>query len=148
MALGAAAELCRTHLTNDTDSRLQALRDRFEHLVRAGLPDVIVHGSGAPRLPNTSSYCLRGIEAAGMLILLDRRSICVSAGSACHTASLHPSHVLEAMGISAGDAACTLRVSFQRFNTLPEAETAAAAIIECAHKLRAERGDDSMVISS
>lgn len=104
-----------------------------------------LHGSADSRLHTTTSFCLPDVDAAGMLILLDRLGICVSAGSACHTASLHPSHVLEAMGISARDAACTLRVSFHRFNSAADAETAARAVVEAAHKLRAERRDGSMV---
>jgi cysteine sulfinate desulfinase/cysteine desulfurase-like protein len=52
------------------------------------------------------------------------------------------------MGVSARDAACTLRVSFHRFNTKPEAETAAHAIIEAAQKMRAMQGDSSLVTSA
>lgn len=148
VALGKAAELAREHLADGSAARLSAWRDLFEELLRqAALPGMQIHARDAARLPTTSSFCLPDIDAAGMLILLDRQSICISAGSACHTASLHPSHVLEAMGISARDAACTLRVSFHRFNAASDAETAARAVIASAHKLRAERGDDSMVIS-
>lgn len=145
VALGKAAELCAMHLTDGTTSRICTLRDRFEELVREGLPEMRVHGSLQHRLHTTSSFCLPDIDAAGMLILLDKVGVACSAGSACHTASLHPSHVLEAMGVSAHDAACTLRFSFHRFNTGAEVETAARAVIDSAHKLRAERGDGSMV---
>lgn len=146
VALGKAAALGRAHLADGTGGRIQALRDRFEQGVRAGLPETRIHGSLQHRLPNTSSLCLPGIDAAGMLILLDRQGICMSAGSACHAGTLHSSHALEAMGVSAADAACTLRVSFHRFNTPEETETAARAVIDAANKLRAERGDDSMVL--
>lgn len=145
VALGRAAELCQRHLEDGTSERIREMRDRFEDLVRQDMPDIRVHGNTAHRLQTTSSFCLPDVDAAGMLILLDRHGICVSAGSACHTASLHPSHVLEAMGVSARDAACTLRVSFHRFNSAADAETAARAVVEAAHKLRAERGDGSMV---
>ncbi len=149
VALGKAAELCLEHLADGTTAgRIRQMRDRFEHLLRQGVPEMRVHGSAAHRLHTTSSFCLPGVDAAGMLILLDRHGVCVSAGSACHTGALHPSHVLEAMGISAHDAACTLRVSFHRFNTPAEADTAARAVIDSAHKLRAERGDGSMVAFS
>jgi cysteine sulfinate desulfinase/cysteine desulfurase-like protein len=49
------------------------------------------------------------------------------------------------MGVSARDAACTLRFSFHRFNTKPEAETAARAVIEAAMKMRAEMGEGELV---
>lgn len=148
VALGKAAELARHHLDDGTQPRIHAMRDRFEHLVHAALPEMQIHGCRTHRLHTTSSFCLPEIDAAGMLILLSKADIACSAGSACHTGALHPSHVLEAMGISARDAACTLRFSFHRFNTSAEAETAAHAVIDAAHKMRAERGDDSMVISS
>lgn len=145
VALGKAAELARQHLDDGTKARLHALRDRFEHLVHAALPEMHVHGCPTHRLHTTSSFCLPETDAAGMLILLDQAGIACSAGSACHTGALHPSHVLEAMGISARDAACTLRVSFSRFNTKTEAETAARAVVEAAQKMRAMQGDALLV---
>ncbi|MFN0079945.1 MAG: cysteine desulfurase family protein [Prosthecobacter sp.] len=141
VALGTAASLCGQH-------DLAALRDDFEQRLMSALPDSIIHGARAPRLPNITSICLPGIDAAGMLILLDKAGIACSAGSACHSAALHPSHVLEAMGFEAAHAASTLRFSFSRFNTKTEAEAAADAVIDATHKMRAERGDGSMVISS
>lgn len=135
IALGKASELARKHFDDGTKARLHAMRDRFEHLVHAACPDMRIHGSREHRLHTTSSFCLPEIDAAGMLILLDQAGIACSAGSACHTGALHPSHVLEAMGVSARDAACTLRFSFHRFNTKPEAEAAAHAVIDAAQKM-------------
>lgn len=148
IALGKAAELARKHFDDGTKARVHAMRDRFEHLVHAAFTDMRVHGCPTHRLHNTSFFCLPEIDAAGMLILLDQAGIACSAGSACHTGALHSSQVLEAMGVSARDAACTLRFSFHRFNTKTEAETAARAVIEAAHKLRAEKGDASMVVTT
>lgn len=145
VALGVAADLAQQHFNDGTKARIHAMRDRFEHLVHAAFPAMRIHGCPTHRLHHTSSFCLPDIDAAGMLILLDKAGVACSAGSACHSGSLHSSSVLGAMGISARDAACTLRVSFHRFNTKPEAEEAARIVIECAHKLRAERGDGSMV---
>jgi len=145
VGLGTAAELARQHLEDGTKARLHAMRDRFEHLIHAALPDVRVFGCTEHRLHTVSSLCLPETDAAGMLILLDKQGICASAGSACHSAALHPSPVLEAMGLSARDAACTLRFSFSRFNTKPEAETAARAVIEAAMKMRAMQGEGGLV---
>lgn len=135
VALGVAADLAQQHFNDGTKSRIHAMRDRFEHLVHAAIPEMRIHGCRTHRLHTTSSFCLPEIDAAGMLILLDKAGIACSAGSACHTGALHPSHVLEAMGVSAREAACTLRFSFHRFNTKSEAETAARAVIEAAQKL-------------
>ncbi|MDP1591443.1 MAG: aminotransferase class V-fold PLP-dependent enzyme, partial [Prosthecobacter sp.] len=147
IGLGKASERARHHLDDGTKARLHAMRDRFEHLVHAAVPGMRLHGCREHRLHNTSSFCLPEIDAAGMLILLDKAGIACSAGSACHTGALHPSHVLEAMGVSARDAACTLRVSFHRFNTKPEAETAAREVVEAAQKMRGMQGDTQMVVT-
>lgn len=127
VALGVAAELAMK--TDHTV--LRVLRDEFESLVR----DAIINGDPAQRLDNTSSLCFPGIDAAGMIILLDERGVCCSAGSACHSAAVHPSPVLEAMGFSAAHAASTLRFSFSRFNTPAEVREAAGLVNECAARM-------------
>ncbi|WP_395752010.1 cysteine desulfurase family protein [Prosthecobacter sp.] len=147
VALGKAAELARQHLENGTKARIKALRDRFEHLVHAALPEMHIHGCPAHRLCTTSSFCLPGVDAAGMLILLDQAGIACSAGSACHTGALHASPALEAMGVSAREAACTLRFSFSRFNAKPDAEAAAHAVINAAHKLHEAQGSELAVLA-
>ncbi len=147
IALGKAAELSSQHLSDGNKARLKCMRDRFEHLIHAALPDMRIHGCPTHRLHTTSSFCLPEMDAAGMLILLDQAGIACSAGSACHTGALHASHVLEAMGVSARDAACTLRFSFNRFNTKADAEAAAHAVIESAHKIREAQGCELAVIS-
>lgn len=147
VALGKAAELAAEHLADGTKAHIKTMRDRFEHLVHAALPEMRVHGCPTHRLCSTSFICLPETDAAGMLILLDQAGIACSAGSACHTGALHASHVLEAMGVSARDAACTLRFSFSRLNTKADAEAAAHAVIECAHKMREAQGCELAVIS-
>jgi cysteine desulfurase len=112
------------------------LRDAFEAQIVSEWPEVVIHGQQAPRLPNTSSIAFPGIDAAGMLIVLDQAGVACSAGSACHTATLHPSHVLEAMGFDAPHAASTLRFSFSRMNTAAEARQAAEIVLQSAQKLR------------
>lgn len=139
VALGKAASLCDQH-------DLAALRDDFEQRLIAAIPESIIHGAQTPRLPNITSICFPGIDAAGMLILLDKAGIACSAGSACHSAALHRSHVLEAMGFDAAHAASTLRFSFSRLNTQTETAAAAEAVIEAVHKMRSERGGSSAVI--
>jgi adenosylmethionine---8-amino-7-oxononanoate aminotransferase len=135
VAMGKAAELVL--LESDVD--LSALRDEFEKHLMKGWPNAIIHGLHAPRLPNTTSVCLPGVDAAAMLILLDQRGIACSGGSACHTASLHSSYVLEAMGYDAAHAASTLRFSLSRMNHLEEVLAAADAVIHAAQHIRDQR---------
>ena len=69
-------------------------------------------------------------------MLLDERGICCSAGSACTSGSVHPSHVLKAMGFSNHRARSSLRFSFGRFNTNEQVAIAADAVPAVIEKLR------------
>ena len=72
----------------------------------------------------------------GVLLLLDRAGICCSAGSACTAGSIHPSHVLRAMGFSTERARGSLRFSFSRFNTEQEVDKALYELTKAVEKLR------------
>ncbi|HXI04109.1 MAG TPA: aminotransferase class V-fold PLP-dependent enzyme, partial [Candidatus Saccharimonadales bacterium] len=91
--------------------RLAALRDGFEARLREAYPGLDVHGAGAPRVPNTSSFHLPGLPGRHLVIRLDLAGFAISTGSACSTGSARPSHVLEAMGYPAATARDSLRVS-------------------------------------
>jgi cysteine desulfurase len=147
VALGKAASLMQQHLADGTQDRLQGMRDAFELRILSALPDVIVNGCPGARLPTTSSLCFPGLIAAELLILLDQAGICCAAGSACHTASVHPSHVLEAMGLGADHAAATLRFSLSRFNTQEEVQRASETVIRVVEKMRAMRDESSGPVS-
>ena len=116
-------------------SAIRAMRDVFESEVLRQFPGVLVNGHRTLRLGNTTSLTLPGLDAPGLLILLDKSGVACSAGSACHSASLHPSPVLEAMGLDAAHAGSTLRFSFCRYNTMAEAQQAAQRVVEAARKL-------------
>jgi cysteine desulfurase len=88
-------------------------------------------------LPNTSNLAIEGIDSEGMLMLLDQKGICCSAGSACTAGSLEPSHVLRAMGCSTDRARGSLRFSFSRLNTQEEVRQALEIIPRLVEKLRA-----------
>jgi len=134
VALGKAAELALS-----VDLSTLDLRRLFETRLLAELPDIHIHGQEAPRLPNTSSVHFPGVDSAGLLIRLDKKGIACSGGSACHAASLHPSHVLQAMGYDATHAGSTLRFSLSRLTTRLEIEQATPAIIAAVHYLREQQ---------
>lgn len=130
VAMGKAAEIV-------TASPFKPhLRDLLEELLKTALPDLEIHSESAPRLPNTSSIHFPGVDAAAMLIRLDQKGIACSGSSACHTASLHPSHVLEAMGYDARHAESTLRFSLSRLTTRSEIEQAVTEIAAAVNHLR------------
>jgi len=76
----------------------------------------------APRLPTIASYRMPGMASAAQLIRFDMAGFAVSAGSACSSGSLKPSHVLAAMGIDRQAAGETIRVSFGRTTTRGEVD--------------------------
>lgn len=92
-------------------ARLARLRDRLEAEVLALGEGVEVVGRDAPRLPNTSCLLVPGLRADTQVAALDLDGVAVSAGAACSSGLVEPSHVLRAMGYEPGDAACAIRVS-------------------------------------
>ncbi len=92
------------------DPRLARLRDAIEDGIAALAPEARFPGATVPRLPNTSAVTLPGAPAETQVIALDLAGICVSAGAACSSGKVGPSHVLAAMGLGA-EAGCTIRVS-------------------------------------
>ena len=115
---------------------VRILRDEFERRVIETIPDAQVNGDTVHRLPNTTSIAFEGIDSEAVLLLLDQAGVCCSAGSACTTGSVHPSHVLKAMGFSTERARSSLRFSFSRYNTADEAERALEILQEVIGKLR------------
>lgn len=135
VGLGVAAELAGVHLTEE-NAEVRALRDAFEEGILNRIPNVQVNGHRTLRLPNTSNLAVEGIDSEGMLMLLDQKGICCSAGSACTAGSLEPSHVLRAMGCSTDRARGSLRFSFSRLNTQDEIRQALEIIPRLVEKLR------------
>jgi cysteine desulfurase len=110
------------------ESRMRELRDRVESEVVALLPSARIQGSGARRLPNTSSLCLPGHDGEGVVIGLDLAGVSVSTGSACSSGRIAPSHVLLAMGLSEEDARSSIRISLGRMTTSEDVRQALDAI--------------------
>jgi cysteine desulfurase len=116
VGLACAAELTVAEREEEV-RRLGALRDRLEASLLARVPDAIVHGRGAPRAPHVTNISMPGTESESMLIALDLRGIACSAGSACQSGSINPSHVLEAIGVSTDVAKSALRLSLGALTT-------------------------------
>jgi cysteine desulfurase len=121
IAFGRAAELAMAHL-DDENTRVRALRDRLESTILGAIPNTIRTGAREPRLPNTSNIAFDFVEAEGILMALDQLGICASSGSACTTGSLHPSHVLTAMGVKPARAKGCVRFSLGIYNTDEEVD--------------------------
>ena len=123
-------------VVEDEESIRIGLRDNFEREVLETVPEVTLNGHPTARLPNTSNLSFEGIQAEEALLFLGDKGICVSAGSACSSGSVHPSHVLKAMGLSNELARASLRFSFGRFNADSDPATAAEAVRRIVARLR------------
>ena len=135
VALGKAAELAGAHLQEEL-TVVRGLRDRFENAVLASIPGSEINGDPVRRLPNTSSLYFPGVESEALLVLLDKAGLCASAGSACTAGSVHPSHVLTAMGFPTERARASLRFSFSRFNTAAEIDRGLTILTGAVERLR------------
>src|SRR5205823_5523289 len=102
----AAAETAAAALA-DYD-RVRRLRDELEAAVLSIAPDAVVVGGDVARLPNTSAIAMPGVSAETQVIALDLDGVMVSAGAACSSGKVGPSHVLRAMGAPPEIAGCTI----------------------------------------
>ena len=135
VGLGKAAELALKYLAQGKGS-VHSMRDRFEKAILESVSGASANGTGALRIPNTSSLSFEGIESSNALLLLDRHGICCSAGSACRTGSQEASHVLRAMNPNGDGARRSLRFSFGRFNSEAEIDRAIEIVPKVIEKLR------------
>jgi cysteine desulfurase len=133
-AFGRMAQLIDERLESFAAHEL-ALRERLEKGILERVPESRINGSGAPRLPNTSSAAFKGLEAAALAAELDREGLEVSTSSACSSGA-GPSHVLKAMGVPAAYALGSVRISNGVFTSEEEIERALELIARCVAKLR------------
>jgi len=134
VGLGAACEVARRHLTENTE-HMRARRDELEDGLRQSIADVRVNGHPEQRLPNTLSISIRGVNADQLLAAIEPL-VAASAGAACHSGQVRISHVLEAMNVPEEWARGAIRLSTGRSTTTEEGHTATEAIAQAANRLR------------
>jgi cysteine desulfurase len=129
---GAAAKLAAAEVA--LAGRIAALRDKLEERVLAEIPGARIVGAGVERLPNTSCIALPGISAETQIMALDLAGYAVSAGSACSSGKVKPSHVLAAMDLDNDIAACAIRASLGHGNSEADIEGFTAAYRDFAKR--------------
>ena len=134
VGLGAAMETMYSNLSERT-RYITALRLRLEEGILK-LPGTHLHGAGSPRLPGTSNIGFEGVAGSTLMLMLSRRGICCSTGSACSSCSHQGSHVLRAMGISEEMAKGSLRFSLGAENTDEDIEAILKGLQETVSFLR------------
>jgi cysteine desulfurase len=135
VGMGKAAELAREALPI-MSSRVAPMRDRLERTILKTIPQTSVNGSRQSRLPNTTNISFARLEAEAILILLSEQNIAASAGAACASGSLEPSHVLRAMGIDPKIAHGAIRFSLSRYTTDAEIDRALEVLPRAIDRLR------------
>lgn len=135
VGFGQAAELCRLH-QEAAYARLSNLRNRLETGLLA-LGNVTVNGDTTQRLPQVSNLAF-GQVSGEMLSAAFATQIALSSGSACNAASMEPSYVLRAMGLSDELARASLRLSLGRFTTEEEVDFVVETISQAVRQLRAQ----------
>jgi len=133
--MGLAAKIAKENLKANI-SKISQMRDRFEQLVQERIPEIVINGGGAPRLPNTSNISFKFIEGEAVLYDLDRAGIAVSSGSACSSGKAEPSHVMTAMGLEAGLARASIRFSFGAANSPEQVDYVVEKLVESVERLR------------
>lgn len=131
--LAAALELALDERT-EAAARVGMLRDRFESEVLGRIPQVRVNGGGAVRAPHVSNISFLGVESEQLLMRLDLDGIAVSAGSACASGAIEPSHVIAALGLPEPWLRGVIRFSLGRSTT----ETEIARTVEVLERAVAD----------
>ena len=135
IGMGKAAELARQAISQMP--RVAGMRDRLEREILARIDDAHVNGDVESRLPNTTNIGFARLEAEAILLLLSEQGVCASAGAACSSGSLEPSHVLRAMRIDERIAHGAIRFSLSRYTTDDEIERAIEVLPPIIARLRA-----------
>jgi len=132
---GMAAQLAQAELIERQQHTL-GLRDYFEQRLIERLPQSVVFGAGAERLPNTSFFAIPPLEGRTLILALDRVNFAVASGSACGSEQHEPSHVLRAMGVSNELAHGAVRVSFGKDNSRADVDGVIEAITSQVKQLQ------------
>lgn len=121
IALGKAIELLDKDIDN-SNNKLIELKSYMINKIQNNLTDYIINGDIDKRISNNINLSFKNIDGESLLLALDLDGICVSSGSACHSDSMEPSHVLRAIGVPNDYISGTLRISFGKNTTKKEVD--------------------------
>jgi cysteine desulfurase len=119
-----------------TAARVAALRDRLADCLLTGVSGASETGSRALKIPSNCHVRFEGVESEALLLLLDDAGLCASAGSACTSGAMEPSHVLIAMGVAKEAALGSLRLSLGPATSAADIDFALKVIPDAVDRLR------------
>jgi cysteine desulfurase len=135
VGLGKAVEVRARDMAAE-ETRVRGLRDRLWAGLERRVPEIQLNGHSTERLPGTCNVCFRHIESESIVLGLDLKGVAVSAGSACTSGSIEPSHVLVAMGVPLDWAMGAVRCSLGRTTTAEDVDYVLDCVEPLAGKLR------------
>jgi cysteine desulfurase len=135
VGIGRAAAIAAAEMTDEA-ARLRSLRERLQTGLARRVPGLRLNGDAERRLPGSLNFCFARIAA--MTLIEACPGIAISTGSACTSASVEPSYVLRALGLSEADANSGIRIGLGRFTTPEEVDFAIDALAAAAGRLAAE----------
>ncbi len=139
VGFGAACALARLEMPAESN-HVRDLRNRLYVGLKEQIPDLVVNGPNLPdggdvRLPGNLNVSFPHVHGEALLMAL--KTLAVSSGSACTSASVEPSYVLRALGIGDELAHASLRFGFGRYNTEEEIDFAIGEVVAAVKRLRA-----------
>jgi len=135
VGLGKALELSALRRQKIHQSMI-TIRDHGVNTILERVPDAILNGHPTRRLPGNINISFPFVEAESIIILMDRKGLAVSSGSACTSGSFEPSHVLLAMGVPHELAHGAIRITIGAETTEKQIDIAAEALIKIVTQLR------------
>lgn len=133
VGFGEAARLSK-ELYEEESARLLSMRKSMWEKISSQLDRVYMNGDIHHRIPGNLNISFAGVEGEGLMMGL--KDLALSSGSACTSASLEPSYVLKAVGLSDDLAHTSLRISLGRFTQESDVEYASSRIVEAVNHLR------------
>ena len=149
VALAVGMQAALEHWHNDRDriaARMTSLRDQFETALRAGWPDIVIHGANADRLPHTSNVAFPGLARQALVMALDLAGVSCATGSACASGSSEPSPTLVAMGLPHSLVEGSLRFSLGQQTTPLEVVQATGRILNICNELRTRKMEQKSLL--
>ena len=133
VGLGKACEISQQFMDEES-TRLASLRDKLLNGLKSEIPNLIINGNIEHRLAGNLNVCFPSAKSDS--IMMSMRDIALSSGSACTSASIQPSHVLKALGLTKEQSHASIRFGIGRFNTESEIEYTIEKVIKTVNRIR------------
>jgi cysteine desulfurase len=131
VGLGKACEISQQQMTEES-IQIKLLRDKLLDGLKSEIPNLIINGTMAYRLPGNLNVCFPSTKSDS--IMMSMRDIALSSGSACTSTSIQPSHVLKALGLTKEESHASIRFGIGRFNTEAEIDHTIEKVVKTVNR--------------